>query len=176
MRYNMDEVITMPEWREIIGYEGIYEVSNKGEVRSLWNRYSGKSPILKQHTSHKGYKLVCLCAKGNQKTFLVHRLVAEAFLPNPDSLPCVNHKDEDKTNNNVDNLEWCSYYSNNVYGHRLTKSAARKGMPVRCIETGVIYPNAHIAQRVTGVQQSKIWMCCHGLRKTAGKFHWELCS
>lgn len=111
--------------------------------------------------------------KGKQKTFSVHRLVALTFIPNPDNLPCINHKDEDKTNNNADNLEWCSYYYNNVYGHRLTKSSLKRSIPVRCIETGKIYSSAYAAQRETGIRQPTIWKCCHGKSKTAGGFHWE---
>ena len=160
-------------WKPIPNFEDLYEISNTGEVRSKNPRYKNKS-ILKQGLSNKGYKNVCLCRKGVQKTFNVHRLVALAFIPNPNNLPCVNHKDENKTNNNVDNLEWCSYYYNNVYGDRLTKSALKRSIPVRCVETGVIYPSACAAQRETGIRQPKIWRCCHGMAKTSGGYHWEL--
>lgn len=159
-------------WKPIPSFEDLYEVSNDGEVRSINPRYKDKS-VLKQGTHAKGYKQVTLCRKGVQTTVHIHRLVASVFIPNPDNLPCVNHKDEDKTNNNVDNLEWCSYQYNNVYGHRLIKSALKRGIPVRCIETGVIYPSAYAAQRETGIWQSGISMCCHGKANTAGNLHWE---
>lgn len=161
-------------WKPIPHFEDLYEVSNTGEVRSINPRYKNKS-FLKQGTSNKGYKNVCLCKKGVQKTINVHRLVALVFIPNPQNLPCVNHKDENKTNNNVSNLEWCSYYYNNTYGQRLTKSALKRSLPVRCIETGIIYSSAYAAQRETGIYQSGICNCCHGKAKTAGKFHWEFC-
>ncbi len=161
----------MEIWKPITDYEDLYEVSNYGRIRSLCGRY-GKNKILSQCVGSKGYKLVTLCKKGKQKTVNVHRLVAMAFIPNPDSLPCVNHIDEDKSNNNVSNLEWCSYYYNNIYGQRLTKSAAKRSIPVICVETGVIYTSACAASRKTGVQQSKICNCCHKKRKTAGGFRW----
>lgn len=163
----------MENWKPILGYESLYEVSTNGEIRSLCKRYSDKPILLKQGTGSKGYKNVTLCKNGKQTTFNVHKIVASTFIPNPDSLPCINHKDEDKTNNNVSNLEWCSYYHNNVYGSRLSKSAAKKSMPVICVETGVKYSSAYVAYRETGIQQSGIWRCCHGKSKTAGGCHWK---
>lgn len=163
----------MKLWTAIPNYEGLYEINTKGEIRSLHNRYSNETVILKQGVGSKGYKNVTLCKNGHQTTFNVHRLVALVFLPNPDSLPCINHKDEDKTNNDVSNLEWCSYYQNNVYGSRLTKSAAKRSIPVLCIETGVKYSSAYAAQRQIGIRQNQISRCCHGKAKTAGGYHWK---
>ena len=103
----------MEEWRAVPGYEGLYEVSNTGNIKSLI-----KNKIIKYFINKKGYRLVSLSKNGIIKKFSVHRLVAQAFIPNPDNLPQVNHKDEDKTNNNVDNLEWCDAKYNTNYGHR----------------------------------------------------------
>ena len=110
------------EWRTIVGYEGQYEVSSYGRVRSL-DRYDRmnrfwKGRILNLHTGTGGYLFVGLSSNGNEKNYLVHRMVAQAFIPNPDNLPQVNHKDEDKSNNRVDNLEWCTSFYNNEYGTR----------------------------------------------------------
>lgn len=114
------------EWRKIVGYEGLYEVSSLGRVRSL-DRYVKtcyeayklqKGKILNPGKNTNGYLQVVLHCNGKYKKCLVHRLVSQAFLPNPDNLPEVNHKDEDKTNNRVENLEWCTAKYNLSYGTR----------------------------------------------------------
>ena len=122
------EIIRKP----VIGYEGYYEVDNCGRVYAL-NRVihvedHGRSydkpligGILKQHMHSKGYKIVPLTRDGKTKNVFVHRIVAMAFLANPNKLPCVNHKDEDKTNNFAENLEWCTYQYNNAYGSKPKK-------------------------------------------------------
>lgn len=110
------------EWRTIVGYEGLYEVSSLGRVRSL-DRYDSRNHfrrgrILKLSYDTVGYLIVGLHSNGKAKIYLVHRLVAQAFIPNPDNLPEVNHIDEDKTNNRVDNLEMCNREYNSNYGTR----------------------------------------------------------
>lgn len=100
------------EWRPIQGFEGLYEVSDWGRVKSL---KFGKEKMLKGGKDKDGYLLVQLCQDGKRVMKKVHRLVAEAFLPNPNNLPQVNHKDECKTNNNVLNLEFCDSKYNNNY-------------------------------------------------------------
>lgn len=104
----------MEEWRDIKGYEGKYQVSNLGKVRSLKNKNILEARILKQYKRY-GYCLVHLSLKGIEKNKRVHRLVAEAFIPNPYKLPHVNHKDFDRENNKVENLEWCTQDYNNKY-------------------------------------------------------------
>lgn len=103
----------MEEWKEVPGYEGLYEVSNTGNVRSLI-----KNKIIKGFINRCGYRLVGLTKNGIFKRFQVHRLVAQAFIPNPDNLPQINHKDENPSNNMVDNLEWCDATYNINYGAR----------------------------------------------------------
>lgn len=108
------------EWRPIEVYEGLYEVSSYGRVRSV-DRYDSrnqfrKGKVLSPGKDKNGYLKVVLHCNGKCKTINVHRLVAQAFIPNPDNLPMINHKDEDKTNNNVTNLEWCDVKYNLNYG------------------------------------------------------------
>ena len=111
-------IITMTEeiWKDIPGYEGLYQVSNFGRVKSL-----RKAIIMSIRINKKGYSTIGLSKNGVFNRKSIHRLVAEAFLPNPDNLPQVNHKDEDKSNNRVDNLEWCSQLYNNIYGSRMER-------------------------------------------------------
>ena len=99
-------------WKDIEGYEGLYQVSNMGRVRSL----TRNNIILKKTITNRGYERVPLYKNKKSKLFRVHRLVANAFIPNPDNLPQVNHKDENKLNNCVDNLEWCTQEYNQNYG------------------------------------------------------------
>ena len=123
----------MEIWKDIQGYEGLYQVSNYGRVRSLERvimRLNGKPQHIKKkilmHVIDKyGYSIVHLRKNGKGKMKKLHRLVAETFIPNPQHLPQVNHKDENKTNNNVDNLEWCTPSYNINYGTR-KKRVARK--------------------------------------------------
>ena len=122
------EIIRKP----VVGYEGCYEVDTCGRIYSLdrvihvednGRTYDKplKGGIMKQRLHSQGYKIVSLTKNGKTKNVFVHRIVAMAFLPNPDNLPCINHKDEDKTNNFIENLEWCTYQYNNAYGSKPRK-------------------------------------------------------
>ena len=112
------------EWKDVVGYEGIYEVSNTGEVRTKegkithterhGNRY-WKQRILKQKTDKGGYKRVSLWVDGKECTWLVHRIVANSFIPKENGKIIINHKDGNPSNNFVDNIEWCNYYENNKH-------------------------------------------------------------
>lgn len=159
-------------WKDIEGYNGKYQVSNLGRVKSL----KGSEKILKPRVSNTGYKYVNLCIQGKSKTLKIHRLVAQAFLPNPEGLPQVNHKDEDKLNNNVDNLEWCTREYNCNYGTRNKRIASTGGIKVICIETGIAYDSILEAKRCTGINNTDIAEVCKGIRKTAGGFHWRYMS
>ena len=111
-------------WKDIEGFEGLYQVSNKGNVKCLEHKCPGRykntfrtvrEHLMKQTKGNKGYMYVILSNLDRGRTFLVHRLVAKAFVPNPDNKPIVNHKDENKSNNSFDNLEWCTNLYNNTY-------------------------------------------------------------
>ena len=131
-------------WKDVVGYEGSYQVSNKGNVRSVERRnsrgYRLAGRILKPGHDNDGYLHVVLCKNGKRKTTTVHRLVAEAFIPNPESLPQVNHIDEVKDNNNVENLEWCDSKYNNNHGTMIERAAQARSKKVRAvnIKTGEV--------------------------------------
>lgn len=109
----------MEKWKSVSGYEGLYWVSNLGRVRST-------EKVLKPTLNSKGYERVGLHKNGSLKTVYVHRLVACAFIPNPEGKPQVNHMDEDKRNNRADNLEWCTPLYNNTYGKKNERSNQTK--------------------------------------------------
>lgn len=115
-------------WKDVPGYEGQYRVSNLGRILSLkWSGKYGHHPdgiIRKLRTDEFGYKYVMLRTNGKSKRMSVHRAVAMAFIPNPDGLPQVNHKDETRDNNCANNLEWCTVLYNNNYGHKKEKTSA----------------------------------------------------
>lgn len=115
-------------WSPVIGFEGKYEISTLGQVRN--NKGDILKPTLKR-TTGTVYKVVRLWKEGQYHTKYIHRLVAEAFIPNPKGLPIVNHKDEDGTNNSIENLEWCTQKYNTNYGTGLIRMAKkRKGVPL----------------------------------------------
>lgn len=169
------------EWRDISGYEGLYQVSNLGRVKTLANNKSRKEKILKPQKDKYGYFFATLHRDGKRKMLKLHRLVANAFIPNQDNLPQVNHKDEIKTNNCVSNLEWCTNRYNINYGTRSKKVSKiltnRKDHSKRvfCVETGIIFPSINEAERITGIAHQNITSCCKGKKKhrTAGGYHWK---
>lgn len=167
----------MEIFKEIEGYEN-YQISNLGNVKSLNYKRTGKDKILKPIKDKKGYLMVNLCKQAKSKTYKIHRLVAQAFLPNQNNLPQVNHKDEDKQNNAASNLEWCTNKYNSNYGtrnQRVGKSNinhTKRSKQVLCVENGVIYPSTMELQRQLGLPQQNISHCCNGKRKTCGGFHW----
>ena len=118
-------------WRDIKGYEGRYQVSNLGRVKSLNYNRTGVEQVMSPRHNENGYAIVILSDFGKRDYQLVHRLVAQAFIPNPNNYPVVNHKDENPSNNNVDNLEWCTVRYNNEYGTRVERASKNRKKPVR---------------------------------------------
>lgn len=167
----------MENWKDIKGYEGRYQVSDLGRVKSLNYNKTGKERIKKAAKGSCGYVIVTLSNGGKLKGFLVHRLVAEAFLPNPDRLPQVNHKDEDKTNNAVSNLEWCDRKYNINYGTGTERMKVSKGKTVyQYTMDGTlvcVYPSAKEAGRQTGYAQTHISACCRGKQNCYKGFIWS---
>lgn len=163
-------------WKDIPGFEGLYMVSNMGDVYSV-RRRKALTP-----DDVRGYKQVTLQSNGNRKRYKVHRLVALAFVPQTEGMTIVNHKDENKSNNRADNLEWCTVTYNNAYGSRTKRSAetqirniatGKKAKKIVCVDTGAIFDSTKEAERITGVYHSHISRCCNGKAKTAGGLSWR---
>ncbi len=186
-------------WLPVVGYEGLYEVSNLGDVKAA------DGTLLRQTISHKkntDYKTVWLKKNGTGRTVYVHRIVANAFIPNPSNLPIVNHKDEDGTNNKAENLEWCTMQYNATYGtaieRRVAKIRGRKmsekqkhdisasvkkyqnseagyGKRIVCLETNQEFTSIRAAAEHFGLNPSTVGMCC--LRGTNGrKYTFRYCA
>lgn len=166
-------------WKDIVGYEGLYQVSSCGRVKSFrkWKKASCPDEyILKQSLNNTGYYQVMLYTKDSRKKFLVHRLVAEAFIENPKQLPYINHIDENRTNNSVENLEWCTARYNNTYGTGTFRRMLSKGFPVeqRLVNGQLLatYVTSSIAQKITGISRKEITSCIRGDSQSAGGFIW----
>lgn len=171
-------------WRPVVGYEGLYEVSNLGRIKSFDTYRKGpngsiricKGRILKPWTTKNGYLLVNLYKNGKKKKFYVHRLVAEAFLPNPDNLPEVNHKDENKLNNNVENLEFCDCKYNINYGTAIERSSKKRSKPILqyTLEGQFIREWKSIREcGRNGYDQGHVAACCRGKQKTHKGYIWK---
>lgn len=157
---------------EKIPYAPSYEVSNLGRVAS---RKYGDRRILQQNKKKTGYYEVGLCHEPNKrKWFLTHRLVLSTFNPidGMESME-INHKDEDKSNNKLDNLEWVTSLENCNYGDRNNKISEKQSVKVICVETGIIYDSGKQASDSTGISRACISRCLTGKQKTAGGYHWK---
>ena len=167
-------------WKDIEGFEGLYQVSNLGEVRSLTReitRYDGYTQsyigkILKQ-SNHKGYFLVSLCENSIYKHIYVHTLVAQAFLPNPNNYNEINHKDENKHNNCVWNLEWCDRSYNNSYGTYPIMTKLRFGYAVKNITTNETFLSQRDACKKCHIGRNTLKRCCQFNTPDSNGHYWE---
>lgn len=159
-------------WRPIPDFEDRYSVSDSGQVWSLL-----RHKVLKPMIDRYGYEKVVLCKDGKMFYRTVHRLVAQAFVPNPDNLKTVNHINEDKTDNRAVNLEWLSIADNDNHGTRNERMADAKCLhPVEQVladGTVVAYKGVKDASRKTGINRCCIALCCKNIRKTAGGYKWR---
>ena len=154
--------------KDIKGYEGLYAMTSCGKV---W-RYK-RQKFLKPVDNGIGYLKVGLCKEGKKEYRFVHRLVAEAYIPNPENKTDVNHKNEIKTDNYVNNLEWTTHKENMNYGNRNAKIAAKLSKPVYCVELNKVFPSTAEAGRQLRIGNSHISKCCRGILKTCGGYHWN---
>lgn len=193
-------------WKDVVGYEGLYQVSNLGRVKSV-ARYIDrhakhvihkkyiKEKILKQCNNAAGYPCVNLCNKGIHKTSRVHRLVAIAFIPNPENKEQINHKDGNRANPNVNNLEWVTNTENQIHswkylnrvnphkGKKFSEETKRKmklhwkthlnarAKKVYCVELNKYFNSVNDACRELKIARH-IHECCEGERHTCGGYHW----
>ena len=176
----------MKKWKKIEGFEN-YEISDTGEVRSLRRLVeitrNGKTfsshrggLILKQAKTNCGYYGVVLCRDKANFPRLVHRLVAEAFIPNPQNLPQVNHRDENKGNNRADNLEWCTPKENSCYGtrpQRLQTKVAKYDTDGNLLR---VFDSVREAGADAGCHYTSITHCCRGSQKTCRGYIWKYCD
>lgn len=172
------------DWKAVLGYEGLYVVNSCGVVKSLGRSltrkdgrsYSREERVLTQHPDAKGYMKVHLCKDGKPKNAFVHRLVAQAFILNPDNLPQVNHINEDKTDNRACNLEWVSCADNVNYGTgKVRCGKAHEFSVVMIMPDGseTEFPSASAAARELGIVSQGIQNCCAGRMPTYKGVRWR---
>jgi hypothetical protein len=170
-------------WKDVEEYEGLYQVSDKGNVKSQY--WGGK--ILKPKTDKDGYKMIYLSKYGKKSIKKVHRIVATTFIDNPKNLPQVNHKDENKANNDVNNLEWCTQQYNLRYGtarerqveHTDYKKLAMKNRKeiIQLDKSGNVirtWKGINEAAMTLGLTRRNISACLHGWSKSAGGYAWKM--
>lgn len=160
-------------WKDIPGYDGKYKISNLGNISSTKR---GKLKLMKHSISNLGYHRITLYKDGVNKHYAIHRLVAQAFIPNEHNYPFINHKDENPGNNSVDNLEWCTPSYNINYGKRNQK-VSEASHPIRqTTEDGFIlatYYSANFAAKMLEFDVSILYRCLRGNAKTAYGYKWE---
>lgn len=185
------EQIAVEEWKDICGYNGMYQISTLGRIRSTNYLRTGKTKILKQATNNCGYKYVVLRECGKKKNLYIHRLVASAFIDNTENLPEVDHIDTSKTNNVVTNLRWVSHeenqnnpisiqkmIENNVptargrcgKSHVRSKSIIQYDMDGNFIKE---WDSINLASIGLGLNISGISLCCNNIRNKRGGFIWK---
>lgn len=179
------------QWRFIKGFEYRYSVSTLGRVRAetricfnnRYGYYTLKPKLLKPCLNNKSYLTVTLAKNGRSFPRLVHRLVAEAFLLNPDNKPQINHIDGDRTNNNVDNLEWCSQSENNLHSYKELgrikiglkgKKSTLSKIVLQIKDNNIIaeFYGTYEAERKTGIARQSIGKVANGKLKQAGGYRW----
>lgn len=172
-------------WADIPEYEGLYQASNLGNIKSLdriielynGGRYKRKGKLLRPIKNHQGYMQIHLLKNGKVKTLLVHRIIAKTFIKNPNKYCEVNHKNEVKNDNRVENLEWCTQEYNKRYGtaiQRRTKKISKRvnqyDLSGNFIKT---WDSMREIERKTNIHNQQISLCCLGKRKKAGGFIWR---
>lgn len=172
-------------WKDVPNYEDLYQISNLGRIKTknklgkdrLQRCYIKNSIICSPNLDSSGYKQIVLSKNKKRNTHKIHRLVAQAFIPNPNNYPCINHKDENKLNNYVDNLEWCTHLYNCNYGSRTYRCTRHRLHKVRQLDlyNNVIneYNSLQEAEKCTGIKYQGISACCRNIQKSSGGYIWQ---
>lgn len=164
------------KWKDIKNYEGLYQISNLGRVKKI-----NKSNIIicKPSIDTSGYKQIVLTKNKKRKSYKIHRLIAQAFIPNPNNLPQINHKDENKLNNDVSNLEWCTLQYNCNYGSRNYRCTRHRQHRVQQYnkQNNLVreYLSLKEAEKITKIKYQQISRCCRNKQKSAGGYIWKYC-
>ena len=172
-------------WKDIVGYEGLYQCSNKGRIKSLDRTVATKKGsrgfkelkgTIRKTQNRLGYRTITLFKDNERKSYYIHRLVAEVFIPNPSAFSFVNHKDESRDNNKTENLEWCSHQYNISYGTILKRKSEKLSRIVEGthVTTGekVTFKSMTEAGR-NGFSQSNISLCCNGKKEKYKNYKWK---
>lgn len=164
-------------WKDIEGFEGKYQISSMGRVKSLNFKLTGKEQIMSLKVNKYGYKQILLYKDKKYKTFLIHRLVAQAFIPNPENKPEIDHINTNKTDNRVENLRWATSKENKNNPITIEKYKNCSSIPVLqfTLDGELVrkWDSATQAERELGFIQSNISMCCSGKRKKTGNYKWH---
>lgn len=170
-------------WKDIKDYEGLYQVSNLGRIKSLdriiksgvsnsgYSKINGK--ILKQKLGKDGYLSVQLWKKGKGKWFIAHRLIAIAFIPNPQNKPYIDHINTIRNDNRIENLRWATREENDHNPITLKNRIGKCGIKIKCLNTGEVFVSSGEAGRKLGVSAGNIIGCCKGKRKSAKGYKFE---
>lgn len=161
--------MTTTHWIDVPGYEGLYQVSDQGQVR---NTRTGKT-LRPDRSVHGGYTRVTLSRGNKTARYRTHRLVALAFLPNPENKPQVNHKNGIKTDNRVANLEWCTASENQLHSRRELNNVCGARKAVLCVETGVVYPSLTAAAQELGLHLGALSRVLRGQLKQTNNLHFK---
>lgn len=177
----------METWKPVVGYEGLYEVSDMGRVKTLHYKGGKEERILCEKKHLDGYLFVELYKNGSKKPITIHRLVATAFIENPNNFPCINHKDENKANNKAENLEWCTWKYNVNYSIarrkernpqiRFTRNGRKRFRRIVQVDLdGNIVKTWQDSRTIfleTNMSDWAISQCCVGKQKTAYGYKWH---
>lgn len=163
--------VIMEIWKDIKNYEGLYQVSNLGRVKNK------EDMIMKQRVNPDGYYRINLYKNGNRQTVLIHRLVAQAFINNPNEYNCINHKDENKLNNKVENLEWCTHEYNVAYGTARLRGALHTKKPIEQYTLDGVFVKRYDgiidAQKELGTSSYSLIKCLKGKKESFYNYIWK---